>query len=123
MTRKKVSSAERAAQLLIADRITKARERLRVTKQDFANAYGVARQTVQFWERGDHLPPAHEIPKLCKLLGIDANELFDVSAPALDKDALRRELLELAERNRPVHAKEGAARKVPTKRGRLAAPA
>jgi transcriptional regulator with XRE-family HTH domain len=120
MPRKKPSPQERAAQILIGGRITEARERLGINKQELALAFGVKRQAVQFWERGANLPPADEIPRLCRLLGIDANELLDVRLPPYDAPALRSEILRLAEMGRNGGTKEGTARKVPSKRARPA---
>lgn len=118
MPRKKPSPQERAAQILIGGRIVDARKRLGVSVQQLAWAYGVKRQTVQFWERGAHLPPADEIPRLCRLLGVDANQLLDAGVGPFDAQALRGELLRLAARGRDADTKEGTARKAPSKRPR-----
>jgi transcriptional regulator with XRE-family HTH domain len=108
---------------MIGSRIRDARNRLDVSQQALGDAFGVSRQAAQFWEKGDALPPADEIPRLCRLLGVDANYLLDVPAPTGDIEALREELLRLAEQNKPRKDREGPARKVPRKSSRRPAAA
>lgn len=118
MPRRKNTLLEQAAQKQIAHRVMTARERLGLSITDLAYAFGVKRQTVQFWEKGESLPPADQIPKLCRLLGVDANELLGVELPPYDGEALRNEALRLAERGRLMDNREGPARKVPQKSAR-----
>lgn len=71
-----VSGAERA----IGARIREARERLGVSIAELGLATGGRRQTVQFWERGEHFPPLSEFPRLCQLLRTDANSILGMQA-------------------------------------------
>jgi transcriptional regulator with XRE-family HTH domain len=123
MARKKPTPAQHAAQLMIGSRIFEARRRLGVSQELLGLAFGVTRQGVQFWEKGGSLPPADEIPRLCSLLGVDANYLLGVSPHTTDVEAIRSELLRLAEESRYPRDREGPARKVPGKRSRRSAAA
>jgi hypothetical protein len=50
-------------------------------------AWGGKRQNVQHWVKGKHLPKASELPRLCTLLAIDANELLNVPPKSVLSDA------------------------------------
>ncbi len=62
----------------MGQRIADALNRLGVSITDLGLEWGGNRQTVQFWERGANFPPAGELPRLCHMLLIDANELLGV---------------------------------------------
>lgn len=88
-----------------------------MSQESLGHAFGVKRQTVQHWEKGSNFPTAYEIPRLCRLLGVDASELLGLQLLPFDREALRTELLRRAALAKP---KEGTARKVPSKRARPA---
>jgi transcriptional regulator with XRE-family HTH domain len=118
MPHKKPTPEERIARIQIGERIAKARDRLGVNITQLARAFGVSRQAVQHWEKGSNFPTADAIPRLCRLLGVDANELLGVVLPPHDGDKLKSELIRLAAL---AAAREGTARRVPSKRVRAAA--
>lgn len=80
-----VSGAERA----IGARIREARERLDLSIQDLALAFGKKRQAVQFWEKGTHFPKLAEFSQFCQLLRTDANWILGMQAMrSLSKDEI-----------------------------------
>lgn len=99
--------------------------RLDVDNTKIGLALGKQRQNVQHWVKGRHLPKASELPQLCELLGIDANELLSVPPkPALTGPALeahRQWLLEKAAQTRTLRHGETAPRKAQGKSSRLRA--
>lgn len=89
---------------------------------DLGLAWGGNRQTAQFWEKGTHLPPAREIPKLCRLLLIDANHLlgFDLIDGVSERDLslAKQALLVMAQTARENKKSRRTAPIAPTKRAR-----
>lgn len=96
----------------IGRRIHTAILRLGVTITDVGLAWGGSRQTAQHWIKGNHLPAARYLGRLCKMLLIDANELLDISPLSMhseaDQEAARASILEYAEQRR-LALKSGAS--------------
>jgi transcriptional regulator with XRE-family HTH domain len=67
----------------IASAIQDAINRFGITITDLGLAWGKNRQNVQHWIKGSHSPKAADLPRLCELLGISANELLDVPGAVL----------------------------------------
>jgi len=89
---------------LIGQRISEAMARLGVSISELGLAWGGSRQTAQHWVHGRHLPTAGELPRLCRLLLIDANELLCL------KPLASRSNTEIVEARKHILALANAAR-------------
>lgn len=102
----------------IGRNIDSAITRLGINYTQLGLAWGATRQTVQHWVKGTALPPASDLPRLCELLAIDANELLSVAPRALlhgdQLETHRRWLLQQASASRAAQHEE-TARKAPRK--------
>lgn len=94
-------------------------ERLNLNTTQLGEVWSGNRQTAQHWIKGASLPKAGEVPRLCRLLAIDANELLNVS-PTLRLEGLaldrhRESILSQWEmwkaENRPQKVRKGIAKK------------
>lgn len=63
----------------IGDKILKYRKLKGYSQEDIANSLNVSRQTVSKWETNQSSPDFNKIIPLCKLFGITADELLDLS--------------------------------------------
>ena len=61
---------------LIGKKITKMREERGMSRQEFADAMGVAGQTVYRWESGERVPDMPTFLRIMKVLGIDSEKLI-----------------------------------------------
>lgn len=80
--------------------IAEMRKRRNLTQREFAELLGVSDKTVSKWECGNGMPELSFMQPVCKILGIDLNELF--SGEELSDDDYR----EKAEENMMRLAKE-----------------
>lgn len=62
----------------IKDVIYESRKKNQMTQEQLATKIEVSNKTVSNWERGVSYPDILIVPKLCEVLGITINELFDV---------------------------------------------
>ena len=62
----------------IKDVIYKNRKKKQMTQEHLANQIEVSNKTISNWERGVTYPDILIVPKLCEVLDITINELFDV---------------------------------------------
>ena len=60
----------------IGNRITKFRKAKGMTQEELANQLGVSSQAVSKWENDISCPDISLLPKLCRVLGITADELL-----------------------------------------------
>ena len=60
----------------IGNRIAKYRKAKGMTQETLANEMGVSAQAVSKWETDTSCPDISTLPKLCKILGITADELL-----------------------------------------------
>ena len=60
----------------IGNRITKFRKAKNMTQEELANLLGVSSQAVSKWENDISCPDISLLPKLCRVLGITADELL-----------------------------------------------
>ena len=72
---------------VIGQKIRCHRERLGLEQKAFAASIGVIPNAVSNWECGRARPDLALLPKICTVLGITLNELFDEPAPLLSKEA------------------------------------
>lgn len=61
---------------IIAQQITKHREKLGLSKKALSELIGVAPSTVSGWENGDYAPGADTLIKLCDLFQITLDEIY-----------------------------------------------
>ena len=70
----------------LKNHIRQHRARLNLTQQDLAERVGVRRQTVLAIEKGHYIPSALLAFQIAKVLGMNVDELFELSG---DEEALR----------------------------------
>ena len=72
------------------ERLAVYRQNKNMTQEEFASRMGVTAQAVSKWERGQSLPDIGLINSISNILGIDANEIFGITAKAdmTEKDGL-----------------------------------
>ncbi len=63
--------------MALNENIKNARLKMNMTQRDLGNAIGVSHNTISDWENGNHQPDADTVMKLCKVLNVDANYMFD----------------------------------------------
>lgn len=80
---------------VMGERIRQAREFNGVPQGEFAAWLGYANSTQpSLWEKGARLPPVHELPRICRTLGVSADFVLGVSEePEHDVGESRRALL------------------------------
>lgn len=62
-----------------------------LSQQQLADKLGLSKMTVGRWERGQQLPDAYEIARLCELLGATPSELLEPrELTAVERALLRR---------------------------------
>lgn len=90
----------------IADRIRAAMQRLGLNNSQLGDLWGGHRQTVQQWlKEKPHSPKGADLPRLCALLAIDANELLDIDpSTSLKGTELERHRKRLHEQVEAVRA-------------------
>ena len=100
-------------QKAIGDRISEAMARLDISISELGLAWGGHRQTAQHWVHGRSMPPAAELPRLCRMLLLDANEMFGftpLSARAPQEiEQARKAILIAAQATRERHLKRKAS--------------
>ena len=63
--------------MTLGRRIKRARERLKLTQKNVADAFGVSPQAVSSWERDVEIPEVSKLPKLRKLLKVNYSWLLE----------------------------------------------
>lgn len=72
--------------LALNENIKKARLKKKMTQRELGNAIGVSHNAISDWESGNHKPDADTVMSLCKILGVDANYMFDWKDEPLDDE-------------------------------------
>lgn len=68
---------------MLGDRLVSAREQKGMKQVDLAEALGVSKACVNYWEKDKREPSVKDIKRLCSILDINADDLLGVhSAPA-----------------------------------------
>jgi len=89
-----------------SERLTLAREKRKLTKQDLADLCGVSRRTITSWERGDIENPPIEL--LAEKLGFPAQYFLTGDPAVVDQDTISFRALSSAT-SRQVHSAMAAA--------------
>jgi len=66
----------------LGDTIRSAREAARINRTEFASTLGASRGSLIKWESGERIPESHVIAMICRLLGLDSNQLLGLKAGA-----------------------------------------
>jgi transcriptional regulator with XRE-family HTH domain len=57
-------------------RLIQKRNELKLNQKEMAKKYGVSRGVYSYWELGRR-PDIEMVPKICKVLGLSPNQLFE----------------------------------------------
>lgn len=77
--------------------IKNARINKKMTQKELGNAIGVSHNAISDWESGNHKPDADTVMKLCRVLNVDANYMFDWKDEPLDDE--RQSLVDTLKKN------------------------
>lgn len=61
---------------MLGDRLVSARERKGMKQVDLAEALGVSKACVNYWEKDKREPSVKDIKRLCSILDINADDLL-----------------------------------------------
>ena len=73
----------------IGEKICELRKSLSLTQEKLGEQLGISNQAVSKWENGDAMPDILILPKLCEILGITIDALFEAEKPIKrDRDSV-----------------------------------
>ena len=65
----------------INEKIRELRKSKNLSQEALGAKLGISGQAVAKWEKGESMPDIMLLPDLCKILGISADDLLEVSKP------------------------------------------
>ena len=93
--------------MTIAENLVRARSERRLSQEDLANAVGVSRAMVSYWEAGTRTPNDRQLTALSRLLGTPVAALVGIEEEAPAPDVVAEMLLRGADHDLPDGAEPG----------------
>lgn len=93
--------------MTIAENLVRARSERRLAQEDLANAVGVSRAMVSYWEAGTRTPNERQVAALSRLLGTSIAVLVGVEDAASTPDVVAEMLMRGADQELPDGAAPG----------------
>lgn len=71
---------------MLGDRLVSAREQKGMKQVDLAEALGVSKTCINYWEKDKREPSVKDIKRLCSILDINADDLLGIHSAPVDQE-------------------------------------